>query len=226
MLKAVFFDAAGTLIYLPISVGEHYRRIGRDFGLDVEAAAFDQAFKRAWADSPPRPAQIGPRLDDDKGWWRNLVRQVVQEVSSASPAAPFNFSGYFEAVYNHFAKPGVWMAYEDVHPTLQALRSRGLNLGVISNFDRRLHPILQELGLSTYFNTVTLSSEVGSDKPDPQIFQAALRAMQVNPAEAVHVGDDPHKDWGAGAVGLQVFPLQRPMRGLNALLQGMNSSAA
>lgn len=226
MLKAVFFDAAGTLIYLPVSVGEHYREVGLRFGLNMEAAALNQAFKRAWSTSAPRQAQRGPRRDDDKGWWRDLVARVIQDVSPTPQAGQFDLPGYFEAVYRHFAQPGVWAAFDDVGPALRVLRSRGLRLGVISNFDRRLYPILQGLGLDACFESMTISSEVGSDKPDPYIFQAALDSLRLDAAEAMHVGDDPLTDWGAEAAGLRVFRLQRPARGLDALLEELNAESA
>ena len=65
---------------------------------------------------------------------------------------------------------------------------------------------------------VGTSSEVGADKPDPRIFRRALELFAVEPDDAWHVGDDPHKDWGAEAVGLKVFRLERPRHTLRDVL--------
>jgi putative hydrolase of the HAD superfamily len=210
-LKAIFFDAAGTLIYLPRSVGEHYREVIASFGVDLDADTLNRAFRKAWAGSPPRKSGDGPRPDDDKGWWRELVNNVfAQTLPFFADQEAFDAEACFEALYAHFTKPGVWAAYPEVMEVLKNLRERGLKLGVISNFDRRLYPIFDQLGLSPYFERIIISSEVGADKPDPRIFRQALEALDVTAAEAWHVGDDPERDWGAGMLGLRVFRLDRP----------------
>jgi len=79
----------------------------------------------------------------------------------------------FDALYERFAQPDVWRIYDDVHPTLQGLRQRGYRLGVISNWDERLHLLLERLDLSRYLDAVVLSSDVGATKPSPGFFQRA-----------------------------------------------------
>jgi putative hydrolase of the HAD superfamily len=92
-------------------------------------------------------------------------------------------------------------------------------LAVISNFDSRLRFILQHLGISNYFSYIFISSELGADKPDPEIFRRALKIMQLNADEVLHVGDDPERDWKAAkAAGLLVFRLDRPRNSLRDLL--------
>ncbi len=224
MTKALFFDAAGTLIYLPRSVGEHYREVATRFGATLDADALDQAFRKAWKAAPARPAQNTPRADDDKGWWHRLVDDVLASVLTAEQSATFDQHAFFEAVYAHFAEPGVWQVYADVHEALGQLRLNGYRLAVISNFDRRLYPVLDELGLRRFFDTVLISSEVGADKPDPRIFERALQTLRVAPGETWHVGDDPKRDWGAEAVGLRVFRLERPRHTFRDLLAALEAS--
>ena len=225
MLRAVFFDAVGTLIYLPRSVGYHYREIAADFGANLGTDELNTAFERAWIEAPPREQGVGPRLDDDKGWWRELVKSVLHQTLSTRAASSFDVESYFNAVYERFTNPGVWKTFDDVEPVLQKLRSRNLRLGVISNFDQRLYKILEELGLKKYFDSVTVSSEVGSDKPDQLIFQAALSTLRVAGTEAMHVGDDYERDGGAASVGLQVFCIRRPECGLLPVLDLVEKTA-
>ena len=219
MIKAIFFDAAGTLIYLPCPVGEHYAEVIAGFGCQLDPAGIDRAFRRACAAMPPRPASDGPRADDDKGWWRELVTRVFIETLPPEQAVDFDAAGCFEALYAHFALPGVWAAFPDVVETLETLRDRGFLLGVISNFDRRLHAVFGHLDLTRFFRRILVSSEVGADKPDPLIFQRALAGFGVAAAEAMHVGDDPTRDGGAEAVGVRVFRLERPKHSLRDLLK-------
>jgi putative hydrolase of the HAD superfamily len=101
---------------------------------------------------------------------------------------------------------------------LEKLQSR-FQLGVISNFDGRLRFILEHLGISKYFAHVFVSSELGADKPDPEIYRRALRVMKLNPNEVLHVGDDPERDWeGPTAAGLSVFQLDRKRNSLRDLV--------
>jgi putative hydrolase of the HAD superfamily len=222
MIKAIFFDAAGTLIFLPRSVGEHYREVAARFGADLSAMALEQAFRRAWAAAPVRGASPGPRADDDKGWWRELVARVLEETLTAGQRAFFPRAAYFEALYTHFAEPGVWALYPEAVEVLTALRDGGYRLGVISNFDRRLEVILAGLGVGHLFECVVLSSQAGADKPDPRIFLCALRTLGVAPAQALHVGDDRERDGGAEALGIRVFHLDRPGTTLRDLARWMD----
>ena len=226
MMKAVFFDAVGTLIFLPLSVGCHYRKVAAHFGVVLRADELDKAFRLAWTAVPAPAAVEGPREEDDKGWWRVLVGHVLQQTLGEREAASLIERGYFDAVYAHFALPGVWQTFDDVADTLQNLRSRGLLLGVISNFDRRLYTILQALNLREYFDAVIVSSEVGINKPDRRIFQAALTALHIKESEAIHVGDDLEKDAGAADIGMQFYRVHRPEHGLHYLLQMIDKSTS
>jgi putative hydrolase of the HAD superfamily len=215
-IKTIFFDAAGTLIYLPQSVGRHYAFVGGRMGLRLEADAFDTAFTASWKQMPMRPAVAGPREDDDKGWWRELVNNVLDEVAPA--LGELDRDAYFEGVYGHFAEPGVWELYPEVVEVLEALHDR-FQLGVVSNFDGRLRMILEHLGVSRFFRHVFLSSELGADKPDPEIYRRALELSEARPNETLHVGDDPERDWeAAAAAGLSIFRLTRPQQSLRDLL--------
>jgi putative hydrolase of the HAD superfamily len=215
VFRTIFFDAAGTLIYLPQSVGHHYALVGKRVGLVLDSGALDQAFSACWKQIPARPAIDGPREDDDKEWWRDLVHRVLDQV--APDSGELDRDAFFEVAYSHFAEAGVWDLYPEVAEVLQRLRER-FNLAVVSNFDGRLRMILEQLGASKFFSQVFLSSELGADKPDPEIFRRALRLTNTRPDETLHVGDDPLRDWEAArSAGLAVFELRRPRNSLHDL---------
>src|SRR6266404_3856826 len=168
MPKAIFFDAAGTLIHLTKTVGQHYALVGQRQGLALEAAALDRAFAELWKEMPLRPATGQPREDDDKGWWRDLVERLLDRI--AVHVDPLDRDTFFEAAYGHFAEAGVWELYPEVREVLEALVPR-FELAVVSNFDGRLRMILEHLTASKYFRYIFLSSELGADKPDPFIYR-------------------------------------------------------
>ena len=75
MLKAIFFDAVGTLIHLTKSVGQHYHLVAQQQGLTLDPNLLETAFVQVWKEMPLRPAIGEPRADDDKDWWRDLVEK-------------------------------------------------------------------------------------------------------------------------------------------------------
>jgi len=217
MIKAIFFDAVGTLFRLTKTVGDHYAYVGSEVGLDLDSQNLERAFHTAWKQMPRRAAIDGPRENDDKDWWRELVDRVLDQV--APSLSEFDRDNYFEVAYEHFAEAGVWELYPEVRGVLEQLQPR-FQLAVISNFDGRLRLILQHLGISKYFVHVFVSSELGADKPDPEIYRRAVSLMNLHPNEVLHVGDDPKRDWEAAtAAGLSVFRLNRPKNSLRDLFK-------
>jgi len=215
MIKTIFFDAAGTLFHLPRGVGWHYRDVAARHGWRLDEAQLRHAFAVVWKEMPVRPASRVPRSDDDKGWWRELVGRVLDRC--AVPGEISAREAYFEELYREFTRPGIWELFPEVRDVLASLYPR-FRVGVISNFDGRLRPILGHLGLLAVFEPLIISSEFGADKPDPWIFEQALARAGVAPGEAMHVGDDPERDWqGAAAVGLHTFHLDRPGNSLRDL---------
>jgi putative hydrolase of the HAD superfamily len=215
MIKNVFFDAASTLFHLRGSVGEHYAAIARELGSGISPRALDDAFARAWKNAPLRSAADQPREDDDKAWWRQLVSNVLDQIANLAPE--FDRARFFELAYPHFAEPGVWVLYPEVHDVLEMLVPE-FELAIISNFDCRLHTILRHLKIGAFFQHVFISSEIGADKPDREIYRRALTQSGARAAEAIHVGDDPERDWHAAAqAGLHVFELDRRRNSLRDL---------
>jgi len=210
-LKAVFFDAAGTLFETREPVGASYARIARAYGVDTNADAINAAFRRAFHDAKPlafgpgRGAQELRRLERD--WWRDLVARTFSGLGEFT-----DFAAYFDALFEFFADPAHWIADPEALSTLRMLHERGLTLGVISNFDYRLYRILDGLGLGRWFDSITISSEVGYAKPSAQLFKTALERHRLQPGEAIHVGDSEHLDLaGASAAGLAAVLLDRKL---------------
>jgi putative hydrolase of the HAD superfamily len=222
MIKTIFFDAVGTLFRLTKTVGDHYAYVGSEVGLDLDAQNLERAFHTAWKQMPQRAAIDGPRENDDKGWWRELVDRVLDQV--APSLNEFDRDNFFEIAYEHFAEAGVWELYPEVPGVLEKLQS-GFHLAVVSNFDGRLRFILEHLGISKYVAHVFVSSELGADKPDPEIYRRALTLMKLHPKQVLHVGDDPERDWeGATAAGLSVFRLDRKRNSLRGLLTTLSTN--
>ncbi len=93
------------------------------------------------------------------------------------------------------------------HALLESLRERGLKLGLVSNAidpGRLLHRDLAQMGIAQRIDFAVFSSEVGMRKPHALIFEQALAALEVEPADALFVGDRLYEDVrGAAEVGMR-----------------------
>jgi putative hydrolase of the HAD superfamily len=212
----VFFDVAGTLIRVRDGVGAQYARVARRFGVTADPRVLEREFPRAFRAAPPMAfpgAPAGVISDLERAVWRGIVRDVFAGAGQLSAFAPGAFGAYFDAVYRHFEDAAVWDVFPDVVPALAALRALGCSLGIVSNFDSRALRILAGLGLARWFQSVTLSSQVGAGKPDRTIFARALARHGAVPARAFHVGDSPVEDCeGARAAGLHPVLIDRSGR--------------
>jgi putative hydrolase of the HAD superfamily len=160
--QVIFLDAVGTLFGVAGSVGQIYSDIAHQHGVEADAIILNQAFFRAFKAAPPMAfpgcdaSQI-PTLE--YLWWRRLGQQTF---SSASVLDWFvDFDSFFADLYAHFATADPWFVYPEVIQVLQQWQRWGIELGVISNFDSRLHRVLDGLQLADYFQSITISSEVG-----------------------------------------------------------------
>ena len=214
MIRAVFFDVGGTLLRPWPSVGAIYSEVGEQFGFHASADAMEQAFRDSW--KTLKSAGQGTLTTSDKEWWRTLVFEALASLKLQGRAQAKD--AYFAALYDAFAQPTAWQIYPDVVATVQACRSQSRHVGVISNWDQRLRPLLGRLGLEPMFDSLTISCEVGAEKPDPRIFHAALRAAGVEAAEALHVGDALDEDIKAAkGVGMRGLWIDRSDKSVSLL---------
>lgn len=221
-VRAILFDAAGTLIHLRESVGEGYARVARRHGFALDPPATEASFRSAWQRMPPLGSALGPAGDrSEKNWWREIVDQVLD---SFPDLVVDDRGAFFEELFASYAKPEAWRPYPEVGEVLEALKNHGLRLFVLSNFDSRLLAVLAGLGLADYFEKIFYSGAIGHAKPSPEAFQHALEAVGLPADQCLHAGDDPVCDWkGASEAGLQAFELDRSQHDLRLLknLPGM-----
>jgi len=210
-VRVVFFDAAETLFHVNGSVADIYLRHAVSFGYQPKPNAMGlitEAFRRAFHDAPPpvfaatEPAQL---KQSERLWWFDVVHNVFYRVGMFE-----RFDEFFEHVYEVFADPASWRLYPEVPHTLRTLRNRGLELGIVSNFDSRLFNVIKGLEIAELFDTVTISSLAHAAKPSPKIFELALEQHAVDPGEAMHVGDSLRDDVeGATNAGLTAVLIAR-----------------
>jgi putative hydrolase of the HAD superfamily len=211
-LRVIFFDAGGTLIETRASVGEIYSRVAREFGFEADPQVLQENFESSFRRQPslafPAGTPDGTLSELEKGWWRDLAREVFEGLG------PFpQFERFFDEIFERFRGREFWRVYDDATPALAELKRRGLRLGVISNFDSRLCEVLKACGLDRFFDSIHVSSRAGAAKPDPAIFRAALNYHSIEAGQAWHIGDSLREDVeGAMAAGIKAILLDRENR--------------
>jgi len=216
--RVIFLDAVGTLFGVRHSVGEAYRIIADQFGVKASAEILDQVFFNCFLAAPSMAfpgvdaSQI-PQLEFD--WWKAIAEQTFKTVGLYNNFT--DFSAFFQVLYSYFETEKPWFVYPDVPPKLKYWQDQGIELGVLSNFDSRLYPVLAALDLADFFTSVTISTEAGAAKPSSEIFQIALTKHQCSPQECWHIGDSLKADYqGAKALGIRGILVHReyPKKGI------------
>ena len=197
-VHAVTFDVGGTLIQPWPSVGDVYAQVAAAHGhRGLSPQVLNRRFAAEW--------RALKNFQHTRSQWAELVAATFGELVQPPPSQSF-----FNALYARFAEPQAWHIDPDVRPTLKALAARGLRLGVISNWDERLRPLLVKLGLKAFFEVVVVSCEIGSPKPSRLIFDSAASQFELAPETILHVGDSPNMDArGARGAGFRALLLQR-----------------
>ena len=218
-IRAVVFDVGGTLVYPADPVGETYAKFAHKRGVKLASEATTTAFREAFKSCSPRAKGAVPRDGNDRAWWKQVVAKSTIDKAFPDPAA---FEEFFEDVYLHFAKPEAWGIYPEVFEVLEALRDHGVELAVLSNWDARLHTVLDGSGLGEYLPNRFISAELGWEKPDPAIYRHVTEILRLQPGSLLSVGDEAKNDIeGPRRAGWQALQVERPKRDLWAAVRAV-----
>jgi putative hydrolase of the HAD superfamily len=197
-LRAVVFDAVGTVIHPAPPAPIVYAETAQRLGSRRTAAEIETRFRAAFAheDSIDRANGLMTSEAREVERWRNIVSWVLDDVLDADRC--------FRELFEHFGRPQAWRCGPEVAATINSLAGQGYVLGLASNYDRRLRSVVADLPDLEPLQRLIISSEVGWRKPAAQFFSALCQTIGL-PAETIlYVGDDPFNDYeGARAVGLR-----------------------
>jgi putative hydrolase of the HAD superfamily len=208
-LEVVLFDYGHTLIYFDdrphSTLVDAYEKVNQLLAAtlkrEVPAAhvliekvsrRVDDEIQRDYAAGRPEEVEIATVYDTAlRALGLELEPQLIERVMELEQV------GWLQSVH----------VGPDVITTLQALRDRGLRLGIVSNaayLPRLMNQQLAALGLAAYFDAVTFSSEVGVRKPHRAIYEDALKKLGAEPSRTVFVGDRVREDvQGPKALGMR-----------------------
>jgi HAD superfamily hydrolase (TIGR01509 family) len=192
-LDAVTLDAYGTLVELADPVPALRENL-RALGVERDAEAVARAFAKEAAYYRARSFE---GRDDESLHRLRLECVAIILGDLESDLEP-------EAFVEGFVASMRFRLVDGAAAAVEALRRRGLALAVVSNWDFGLPRQLEGLGLGHV--AVVTSAEAGAPKPDPAVFERALRELAVRPARALHIGDSEADEAGARAAGMHFAP--------------------
>ena len=196
MIKAVFFDWMNTLAHPEPDRHEYYCQAARELGIELSP---QKVMRGIYAADSQLPAGIPPRWSEEKEQ-EPFIRFQEIILAEAGVKLPRDVILKLLKRFKHLVEGATWVLYDDVLPTVKALKQRGLILGLISNI------YLGRAGLGPCLDFVVTAKEAGASKPEPPIFLLALERAGVNASEAVYVGDQYDTDV-VGARGVGITPI-------------------
>jgi putative hydrolase of the HAD superfamily len=210
VIEAIFFDVGETLLRPHPSFAELFATVCDENGHPVtveQVAAIRERLAPHLVDLAEDTGVDNPTFDDEgsRTFWTYLYRRFVDELGLRD-------GGLVDALYARFSDSSSYMLFDDVVPTLDAIAG-SYRLGLISNFERWLEERLVELDIGPRFEVVVISALERVEKPDPAIYELALRRMGLPAASCVHVGDSISLDVEpATSVGMRPVLLDRADR--------------
>ena len=204
-VKTIFFDVGNTLFYASPSRNEIWLEFLATKGFQVQPSILEQALNKA-------DAFYEARLYDYIGQMGKLWARYDSIIFSRLGITDKDGSLVSE-VNKWWDQPKWYRLYPETREALEAVKKRGYELGIISNNNDDFLKQLKWLGLSEYFDSITYSQEARANKPEPAIFQLALKRAGCSPYEAVHVGDKYESDvLGARKMGITPILVDRDDR--------------
>jgi putative hydrolase of the HAD superfamily len=201
-IRALFFDAVGTLIEPDPPVVEVYQLAGKRHGCEMSAELILRRFRDAFQIEEQADAANGLSVSEvrERERWRSIVSRVFDGCRS--------IDSIFAELWTHFARPDAWRVVESAGEVLRGLSDMGYLLGLASNFDGRLHAIADQLPNLAPAKLRVISSEVGWRKPSPRFFAAVVSAAGCKAGQILFIGDRRDTDYdGAIASGVNAVLL-------------------
>ncbi len=217
-VRAVVFDAVGTILTPRPEVAEAYYRHGQSLGATLAQEEvrrrFHRAFSSLFGSAPLEPCSE----QSERELWARVVREVFAD-------QPVDHRRLFERLWDHFAQPRHWQLLPGVEELWPRLHRAGYRLAVASNFDRRLEAICRGKPPLDLADEVFTCSALAVRKPSVRFFQEIARRLELPPEACLMVGDTLPADvlparqagwqavWLRGETGLPEDPTAVPAIG-------------
>jgi len=186
MYSYVWFDLGYTLVYRERE--RAYKTYLEHLGVLVSLEELKEAYHLA--DKffmREKPGHLGQEPDTYMDEYLKIVNQHIHLKKTISYSD-------LKAFYRENPVEDGWKLYPWVITTLEALKKRGIRVGIISNWDRSGPKVLEAVGIKNYFDTIVFSYAEQIEKPDKRIFEIALERAGIHNKDCLYIGDNYYDD--------------------------------
>jgi len=210
-IRTVFFDAGFTLLHPSPSIVAICQQVCEELGLHVDLNRLQLGMESA-ENFRFRQSQSNRHTWADEQaiaeFWLSYYMSLLQPLFAEHDAP--RLDELVHAISKEFEKHTNWQLYPDVKPTLEAFQAKGYSLGVISDWNIALGPLLRLFNLTQYFDCLIISAVARHAKPSPTLYDMALERANAIPDYTIHIGDSYiHDVLGARSVGITPILLDR-----------------
>ena len=209
MIRAVLFDAVGTLIHpLPDAI-QIYHHVAQRHGSSLTLSDIHERFRVAFhADSRRDVAEnFVTNSSIERTRWQQIVTQTLDDLRGPQLDAAF------DELWHHFALPASWQLDDDLIHVWRQLKQAGYLVGIASNFDERLETVCAGLTPLEQADRIFHSAQLGHRKPSPRFFAAIERELDLQPHELLLIGNDTTADYdGARRAGWHAIKIAETER--------------
>jgi len=220
-IDAVLFDWGDTLFESP-HAPTVIRTYAKERGVALADGAAQEMWDELWGAGKTREEHAKGR-DLSREAHRRVWTELFSRKDTSVP-------GIGPVLYERVMDASQWKPYPDTEPTLRALHSRGVKIGIVSNHAYDLRPYFHDASLDGLIDAYAVSYEIGVAKPSPRIFAEACRRLGVSAPHTLMVGDDAVSDAAAEDAGLQIYLLgpypHGSARGLGRVVEIVDASRA
>ncbi|XP_047113132.1 rhythmically expressed gene 2 protein-like [Schistocerca piceifrons] len=198
--RLVTFDVIGTLLNFRAPPPTFYSEAASRFGIKAQPSDIASVFLSEYE----KQSSLHPNFGQQTGigwkkWWNQLVVEVLDKATN-SQYSRTKYDSVAEYLITAYKNGEQYNVADGAQDLLSYLQQTNTILGIISNYDERLHCVLNSLDLNKYFDFVLTSYEAGIEKPSTKIFEKALDLAvkidsHVSPTCALHIGDKIETDY-------------------------------
>jgi FMN phosphatase YigB (HAD superfamily) len=210
-IKNIIFDLDGTLVHHQQHLAMMIEAFLSEKGYPLtrqQAIAAGQWSHKFWGeymDIIPDPENV---WDDGAVFWRHYVQRYYQ-ILDAPEGSLDELLDDLAVCIDVRPRDDIMMLPQTVE-VLSALKAQGFRMGILSNRESLLAPVIEALALSDFIEHAASAGELGASKPEPEAFYLFLEVFGGKPEESLYVGDNYFLDVeGALNAGLKPVLLDR-----------------
>ncbi len=201
MLSTVIFDFADTIALMLPTNYELVNSVASKKGIEIDEDVFNKSFKYTSEFMPYSSLKI-TSSEERSDFYYNFNSWLLKSLGL------FHMIDLEELLDVFFETGRHWALKSGVEDLFEYLNNEGVSIGIISNFDSKLEPILEKMNIRRKINYLSVSQNKGLEKPDKQFSMDLFNSYDLDKNESLYIGDSYNLDYvPANGLGIKTYLL-------------------